>query len=461
MIMYRHTIDIGYFFNVFLVFFPTVINMQVIRSLKRALQPAVTDVAVEFKLSKDEAQWEILQSPQKPSVIFNGEKVVVYGILKSKSTPQDKEISGRAVLRGSMLGEVVEHSVPFTFQPTEFQGLPTVHHLAAKALIKDWQTMERDDKEIVQLSIESSVISSRTAFIAVDEESSEPVAGAMKTWDVQTQMAEYNSRITGRRRYQNQPLQGHLGLLDVQAEVSGVMQMNIEKVLQRGESLADVECQSEALNSSASVFSRSSKATKKSGGFFSSLSNWMFGSSSSSSSSSASPPGPLPASSSAPPPPKPLPTSSKSDVQYFGGSELEGAMFEEMESSEKCADIDDIPEMLPPPRAKALASPAGVTALVAKQQADGSWKLDATLAQLLAKDQKALQDACPVHGQDTATATVWATVLVLTKLRLSYSGQQEEWELIATKAESWLRRQKPPTGTTLEDMYEAAEKLLA
>ena len=389
--------------------------MQVIRSLKRALQPAVTDVAVEFKLSEDEAQWEVLQSPQKPPLIFNGEKVVIYGILKSKGTPQDKEVSGTAVLRGSMLGEVVEHSVPFTFQPTEFQGLPTVHHLAAKALIKDWQTGGRDSKETVQLSIESSVISSRTAFIAVDEESSEPVTGAMKTWDVRTRMVEGDSRAMRHLQQSSDQLAGELLRLQATCDEIGDV----------------LQCQSEALNSTVMLsMPTSSKPAKKSGGFFSSLSNWMFGSSKNKSSSA--------------PVPRPLIFRRRNSASFSGSS-----------SSSLCASIDDTPQF--------LTSPAGATALVTRQQADGSWKLDTTLAQLLDKDQKTLEDACPVQGQDTATtaSTVWATVLVLTKLRLSYAGQQEEWELIAVKAELWLGRQKLPAGTTLEDMYQAAEKLLA
>ena len=407
----------------------TVVNIQVIRSLKRALQPAVTDVAVEFKLSRDQAQWEILQSPQNPPLIFNGEKVVIYGILKSKGTPKE-EFCGTAVLRGSMLGKVVEHSVPFIFQLTESRGLSTIHHLAAKALIKDWQVMGKDSKEIVQLSVESSVISSRTAFVAINEESSEPVTGAMKTWDVHTHMAE-RAQHRGRRSHRLQ-VDAHDRSSDVRAavdEVRDIMQANIEKTVQRGERLEDIECQAEELNHSAAMFHRSSKAAKKSGGFFSSLSSWMFGSSSSSSSSAS--------------PPKRL---------------IDTSIIEPSENV--CAGMDDAPEMSPR-RVQVLTSPAGVTALVAKQQADGSWKLDATLAQLLAKDQKVLQDGCPMQCQDTAAATMWATVLVLTKLRLSYSSQQEEWELIAMKAESWLRRQQLPAGTTLEDMYKAAEKLLA
>ena len=67
---------------------------------------------------------------------------------------------------------------------TAAQDLPVIHHLAAKDLIKDWESEQKEKKSIVDLSIESCVISSYTAFIAIDEESSEPVSGAMKTYDI-------------------------------------------------------------------------------------------------------------------------------------------------------------------------------------------------------------------------------------------------------------------------------------
>ena len=128
----------------------------------------------------------VQQSPQTLPPIYNGEKMVVYGIITAEGSPVDQDITGKAVLRGNILGKKIEHSVPFTFNSvsTSSPSLPTIHHLAAKALIKDWQDQDKNKEDIVKLSIESSVISSHTAFIAVDEESNEPVAGAMKTWDV-------------------------------------------------------------------------------------------------------------------------------------------------------------------------------------------------------------------------------------------------------------------------------------
>jgi len=48
---------------------------------------------------------------------------------------------------------------------------------------------------------------------------------------------------------------------------------------------------------------------------------------------------------------------------------------------------------------------------------------------------------------------------VLSLLRVKYSSQQEEWELVAMKAESWVKRQTLPAGVCLEDLYKAAERM--
>ena len=127
----------------------------------------------------------MLQSPQNLPPLFNREKLVVYGILKSKSDLK-KRVDCTAVLKGNVLGKSQKHEVPFTLEPSEAPSLATVHHLAAKALITDWENEDKDKKSIVKLSVEASVISSHTAFIAVDEQSSEPVTGTMKTYDITT-----------------------------------------------------------------------------------------------------------------------------------------------------------------------------------------------------------------------------------------------------------------------------------
>ena len=158
-----------------------------IRSLKQALQPAITDVSVEFLVPK---KCEVTQSPKNLPPIFNGEKLVMYATFKSKKPLKvDKRA---ATLKGNMLGATVEHKVPFVLDSSAAEpSLPVIHHFAAKALITDWETEEKEKKSIVNLSVESSVISSHTAFIAIDEESSKPVSGSMKTYDLQAGYERY------------------------------------------------------------------------------------------------------------------------------------------------------------------------------------------------------------------------------------------------------------------------------
>ena len=98
--------------------------------------------------------------------------------------------------------------------------------------------------------------------------------------------------------------------------------------------------------------------------------------------------------------------------------------------------------------------------LVSSQQANGSWILNAGLSRLLGKALVELEGACPVECRDDM-AGVWATLLALCQLRRKYSSQQDEWELIAMKAKSWLKRQPLPAGVTLSDLKQAAEKTLA
>ena len=55
---------------------------------------------------------------------------------------------------------------------------------------------------------------------------------------------------------------------------------------------------------------------------------------------------------------------------------------------------------------------------------------------------------------------VWATVLVLTILERRCKGQQDEWELIAIKADKWLKRQALPKGVEISKFYDSARSLV-
>ena len=358
--------------------------MQVIRSLKRALQPAITDVSVLFKVPKE---CEVLQCPHNLPPIFNGEKLVVYAIVKSKEKLKKTEFT--AILKGNLLGKWEEHKVPFTLNSTaEVPSLPVIHHLAAKALISDWESEGKEKKSIVNLSIESSVISSHTAFIAVDEESSEPVSGAMKTYDIRAQ------ELTG--------------FLDLRCDAS------------QGWRLCSSAPMSMPMMSMPIMMgsSRSRAADEET--------------------SEPGPPPPAPQlSSGAPLPPPPgygaLPTAPLFSRAVFGLSS-----FGNHRPFEKPTD--------------------NLTNLIVAQQVNGSWVLNSSLAQIIGKSLTDLESGCPVERKGNVD-TVWATVLAVSVLRARYSSQQDEWELIAMKAESWLKKQSLPSGCTLEQLFQAAAKI--
>ena len=341
-----------------------------IRSLKRALQPAITDVSVEFLVPKE---CEVTQSPQNLPPIFNGKKLVVYATFKSKKPLKVEECA--AILKGNMLGATVEHKVPFVLDSSAAEpSLPVIHHLAAKALITDWETEEKEKKSIVDLSVESSVISSHTAFIAIDEESSEPVSGSMKTYDLQ---ARYER---GQLRYLRS-----VGFFSPMTKSRGAGPIGMLKKLKMKKKASTVVSAPRSL--------RHSDVNKDRDCFH-----------------FASPP--------------------PSAAGSFGGGG--------------------------PPSAKPVDT---LDNLISAQQLDGSWELTSSFAQLIGKSLSDLEAACPI-GREGVGAAVWATVLAVSLLRSRYSSQQDEWELIAMKAESWLKKQSLPPGTTLEKFFQDAQKQL-
>ena len=164
------------------------ILLQVIRSLKHALQPAVTGVKVHFSLPFGYTAKVV---PEQVPPIFFGERTIVYGILQKNMLAKVVSGSkGTVTLEGELLGEKMKHVLEFEV-PEEGAGqpqlVPTIHHLAGKALIKGLQNEESvgaKKAEIVKLSCECSVISKHTAFIAINEDQKEPVKGSLQTWDV-------------------------------------------------------------------------------------------------------------------------------------------------------------------------------------------------------------------------------------------------------------------------------------
>ena len=88
--------------------------------------------------------------------------------------------------------------------------------------------------------------------------------------------------------------------------------------------------------------------------------------------------------------------------------------------------------------------------------ASGAWELTPQLAGLLGSSIDVLKSACPVSCEG-GVQSMWATALVLVFLVKKMSESQDEWELVAMKAENWLKKQNIP-GVTIEELKKKAEQ---
>lgn len=389
------------------------------------MQPAVTDVQVEFQLTSG---FEDYQAPAKIPTIFKGDKIVVYGILKSRAAsdaPLEAGVTGTATLKGRVSDVPISYSVSFSIPspPSVGEGqigsltgfeMPVLHHLASKSLLNDWSkgygwsstalTGERK-QEMIQLSIESSVVCEHTAFVAYDVDQSQAIEGAIQVWDLTAAMAE-------------QQQEGYHGGRGGGGRGGG-----------GGGGGGVYICMTRA---SASP----NKSTKKTRGRQQKsaplLQNLI--------SAGAPPP---------PPPGAPLSYASAMDIPV-----LKSRAISEDSSDDEEDICDEKPQNTKRKTAK-IRNTSGSNALsllISFQQAAGFWSLEEVAKKIIKKEDVMK----PPQG---VAAEVWATVLALTYLDVFCAGQKDEWELIAMKAEFWLEGQSLQ-GITLASLKDTAKKLI-
>ncbi|XP_062849562.1 von Willebrand factor A domain-containing protein 5A-like isoform X2 [Trichomycterus rosablanca] len=161
---------------------------KVMQSLRYALQPAVVDVREVWS----GVSTTRLSPPIK--TIFNGQRALIYAQLKGEEC-QKPDAKGKISVQYRLGAEEVTNTLEFSLNPTENSGL-TIHRLGARSLIRSLERKEQDEgadkdalkAQVVDLSIQSGVISSHTAFIAVNKGSGQAVKGPMLTRRVPTAM---------------------------------------------------------------------------------------------------------------------------------------------------------------------------------------------------------------------------------------------------------------------------------
>ncbi|XP_026634888.1 von Willebrand factor A domain-containing protein 5A-like [Microtus ochrogaster] len=172
-------------------------------SLKLALNSSVDDISLSWDLPP--CLSACILSP-KQTAICRGQRLIIYAQLTG-TMPQE-ESSGEVCFKYTFKGRSLENRVTFSLQPKTNASF-TIHRLAAKSLIqtKDLgfhETSERAKKDVASISIQSGVLSSFTAFLAINKELSQPVRGPVTQREIprpvmSTSHRSYKVKLCGRK----------------------------------------------------------------------------------------------------------------------------------------------------------------------------------------------------------------------------------------------------------------------
>uniref|UniRef100_A0A667G647 von Willebrand factor A domain-containing protein 5A n=1 Tax=Lynx canadensis TaxID=61383 RepID=A0A667G647_LYNCA len=156
---------------------------KALRALKHALQPAVEDVSVNWDLPRGLSAKTL--SPEQ-TVLYKGQRLIVYAQLTGTMPPE--EGTGEVCLNYTLQGKSCENKVTFSLQPKLDDNF-TIHRLAAKAFLQSMdigfgETPAKTKKDVLKVSIDCGVISSHTAFIAINKDVNKPVQGPLACRDI-------------------------------------------------------------------------------------------------------------------------------------------------------------------------------------------------------------------------------------------------------------------------------------
>jgi hypothetical protein len=148
------------------------------------------------------------------------------------------------------------------------------------------------------------------------------------------------------------------------------------------------------------------------------------------------------------------------DPTMFFGSARPGASAKRRGSDPLVSALasGDLSELLH--KRKVTAAAGAFVALVSLQHADGSWELDERFATVLGHDLRELESALGASAPVGTARRAWATALALALLRRCAADLEDEWRLLARKAEAWLSANAAPAPKGLSWM-QAAEDFLA
>uniref|UniRef100_A0AAR2IUQ5 von Willebrand factor A domain-containing protein 5A-like n=1 Tax=Pygocentrus nattereri TaxID=42514 RepID=A0AAR2IUQ5_PYGNA len=168
------------------------LQLKVMQSLSFALQPAVVDISVKWTLPEGMSVTTL--SPPL-NVLFQGQRALLYAQLTGESSGSDE---GTVTVHYSLEGQPVRNQFTFCLKAAEDTGLG-IHRLAARSLIQSLEMEHREKKDeslreqVVELSVQSGVSSSFTAFLAVHKGSGQPVKGPLVRDAIPASYLEYGT----------------------------------------------------------------------------------------------------------------------------------------------------------------------------------------------------------------------------------------------------------------------------
>ncbi|XP_073467175.1 von Willebrand factor A domain-containing protein 5A-like isoform X3 [Aquarana catesbeiana] len=154
---------------------------KVLRALKCSLQPSVKDISLKWTLP---SSVEAIVLSKVPTAIFHGQRSIVYAQLKGKV---ENEADGQVCLQYKFKDEIIKNDLRFPLKVQNAER-PTIHRLAAKTLISELdhgtESPSEDVKKILETSLQSGVVSSLTAYVAVNKDTKTHVEGPPMRRDV-------------------------------------------------------------------------------------------------------------------------------------------------------------------------------------------------------------------------------------------------------------------------------------
>uniref|UniRef100_A0A8C6PM53 VIT domain-containing protein n=1 Tax=Nothobranchius furzeri TaxID=105023 RepID=A0A8C6PM53_NOTFU len=161
------------------------------KSLKFAQQPVVEEVSVAWDLPKGVSA-TVLSPPI--TTMFQGQRSLIYAQLTGESLGASE---GCVTVKYSLAGHPFQNQIYFSLKPADDTGL-TLHRLAAHSAIRCLESeqgphreqQDREVKKVVELSVQSGVSSSFTAFIAVNKDNGKPVQGPLVCRNVPTPVSK-------------------------------------------------------------------------------------------------------------------------------------------------------------------------------------------------------------------------------------------------------------------------------